>query len=142
MPTHEDANLILKLYELRREDRMRQARTWFVQAFKPTNIEDFDKICPPGSEENASFRQVVSYWEMVASFLNSGALDRELFYKSGNEMLFIWLRLSTVLPALRERFQDATANADLEEAATSMISWKKTRSAGGYEAFRKRVQGY
>jgi hypothetical protein len=106
MPTHEDAKLILRLYELRREDRMRQARNWFASTFKVTTLEDFDKLCPPGSDENASFRQVASYWEMVSSFLNSGVLDNELFYKSGSELLFVWLRLSAPLQAMRERFKD------------------------------------
>jgi hypothetical protein len=84
---------------------------------------------------------VTSYWEMTASFLNSGVLDKELFYKSGNELLFVWLRLSTLVPALRERFHDATASGEMETAANEMIAWKKSRSAEGFEFFSKRVRG-
>jgi hypothetical protein len=141
MSTHEDANLILRLYEMRRDDRMRQARNWYVSTFKATTLEEFDKLCLPGSDEHASFRMVTSYWEMVASFLNSGALDKELFYKSGNELLFVWLRLSALVPALRERFHDTTVSGEMEAAANEMIAWKKSRSAEGFEMFSKRVRG-
>jgi hypothetical protein len=60
--THEDAHLILKLYDLRREERMRKARAWFVSNFKVKTVAEFHQLCPPGSDENAFARQMITYW--------------------------------------------------------------------------------
>ena len=73
--TYDDVNLMIKLYELRREERMREARTWFATSFKAKTLEEFQALCPPGSDENASFRMLVTYWDMVGSFLTSGVLN-------------------------------------------------------------------
>ena len=70
-PTYDDANLILRLYEERREDKMRAAREWFAQNFKFHTIEDFNRGCPPGSSMNAYARMIMSYWEMAASFVTA-----------------------------------------------------------------------
>jgi hypothetical protein len=141
MPDHNDANLILRLYELRREERMRKARAWYLSSFTFKTVEEFLTACPMGGEESASARMVLSYWDMVSSFLNSGVLDRELFYKSGNELLFTYLRFSHLLSATREMYGDPTAYSELEQAGDAMIEWKKSRSLEGFEAFRKRVRG-
>src|ERR1700692_1633460 len=91
--TIDDVNLILRLYEMRREARMREARRWFISSFKLKSYADFPALCPAGSEENASFRMLVTYYEMVASFMTSGVLHAELFYQSGREMLVVWERI-------------------------------------------------
>jgi hypothetical protein len=141
MPSHDDANLILRLYELRREERMRQARSWFLTHCKFKTLDEFDTACPQGTEENASARMVITYWDMAASFLNSEVLDRELFYKSGNELLFVYLRIKHLMPAIRKRFDDPTVYGELEQAAEAMIEWKKARSQEGFATFQKRVTG-
>jgi hypothetical protein len=141
MPSHDDANLILRLYELRREERMRDARSWFMSKFTFKTVEDVEKDCPLGSVENASCRMIGSYWEMVASFLNSEVLDRELFYKSGNELLFVYLRIAHLIPAMRERYKDPTIHLELEQAAEAMILWKKSRAPEGFALFSKIVRG-
>ena len=51
--TYDDVNLILRLYDMRREEKMRAARTWFVANFRPKTMAGFNHLCPPGSEENA-----------------------------------------------------------------------------------------
>ncbi|MGC4049003.1 MAG: hypothetical protein QM757_05735 [Paludibaculum sp.] len=63
-PTYEDANLLLRLYEERREEKLRKARAWFVSECKYKTVEDWQKLCPPGSEMNAYYRMVTTYWEM------------------------------------------------------------------------------
>lgn len=141
MPSHDDANLILRLYETRREDKLRQARAWFISKFTYKTLEEFETACPPTSDESVWYRMVITYWDMVASFLNSEVLDRELFYKSGNEMVFVYLRLVDLIPAIRERFQDPTVYGELEQAAEAMIEWKKSRCAEGFAVFSKRVRG-
>ena len=74
--TYDDAKLILELYEMRREERMRKARSWFVASFRPRSAADLAALCPRGSDESASYRMVATYWEMVASFLTSGVLNK------------------------------------------------------------------
>ena len=76
--TYDDANLILRLYEIRREDKMRAARSWFASTFRPKTIEEMNLVAAPGSPENANMRQVTSYFEMVASFVTAGVLNKEL----------------------------------------------------------------
>jgi len=139
--TYDDVNLILRLYEMRREDRLREARKWFTGSFKVKNYDEFMELCPPGSEPNASYRMVVTYWEMVASFLTSGVLNNELFYQSGRELLFVWERVREVLPTVREKAGNTRELKNLEEAATAYIGWWNHTAPGAYDAFSKRVRG-
>jgi hypothetical protein len=83
--TYDDVNLICRLYEMRRDARLRAAREWFLSKFKPGSVEEIGVLAPGGSEENAYFRMVVTYWEMVASFVTAGVLNQELFFQSGQE---------------------------------------------------------
>jgi hypothetical protein len=139
--TYDDVNLILRLYEMRREDRLREARKWFTGSFKVKSFDEFMALCPPGSEPNASYRMVVTYWEMVASFLTSGVLNAELFYQSGRELLFVWERIRDILPTVREKNGHARELKNLEEAAIAYITWWNHTAPGGYDAFSKRVRG-
>ena len=140
-PTYDDANLILRLYEMRREDRMRRARAWFTSQFKVKTWEELQKLAPGGSDENASYRMVVTYWEMVASFLTSGVLHPELFYQSGREMLFVWERVRDILPALRDVYKHPRELKNLEEASIAYIAWWRQHAPGAHEAFMTRVRG-
>src|SRR5436190_21659698 len=114
--TYDDVNLILKLYEIRRDDRMREARRWFSASFKVKTFEDFTKLCPPGSESNASYRMVTTYWEMIASFLTSGPLSSELFYHSGRELLFVRERVRDTEPAILQGPRHPREPKNLEES--------------------------
>lgn len=139
--TFDDVDLILKLYDMRREPRLREARKWFSASFKPKTLEELNALCPPGSETNASFRMVTTYWEMVASFLVSGVLNAELFYQSGRELLFCWERVRDVVPPLREAIRNPLEFANLEAAAKDYIASWTMRAPGAYEAFSKRIRG-
>ena len=140
--TYEDVNLIVKLYELRRESRLREARRWFAASFKVRTLEEFQGLCPPGSETNASHRMVTTYWEMVASFLTSSVVNQELFFQSGRELLFTWERVRDVLPSLREVYQNPQELRNLELAACEYARWWNRQAAGAPEAFGKRIRGY
>ncbi len=130
----------MRLYELRREEKMRSARSWFFGKFKGVqSLEDFAKIAPPGSDENAYFRMVVTYWDMAAGFVNSGAVNADLFFRSGNEMLFVWIRISEVVPELRKSRDNPLMYGDLEQASETMIKWLTDRAPGSFEGFRKMV---
>jgi hypothetical protein len=139
--TYDDVNLILRLYEQRREERLRDARKWFTGSFKVKSFEEFQAMCPPGSEANASYRMVTTYWEMVASFMTSGVMNAELFYQSGRELLFVWERVRDILPRVREVNKHPRELKNLEEAAAAYISWWNHTSPGAYDAFCKRVRG-
>lgn len=101
MATTDDAELILRLYELRREPVLRQAREWFVREFNPKTAEDMAALIPPGSDANRFFRMVTSYWDMAASFLVRGAVDGDLFLDNCGECLLVWRKLSGVIEGVR-----------------------------------------
>jgi hypothetical protein len=101
VPTYEDAQLILKLYELRRDEKMRAAREWFAHKFFPTTIEDVKTVQASTGHENAYYRMVTSYWEMAASFVARGVLNLDLFLDSGGEMLFLWAKLEYLVGEIR-----------------------------------------
>jgi L-rhamnose mutarotase len=138
-PTPEDAKLILHLYELRREPRMRQARDWFARDFRVKTAEEFQALCPQGSDANASFRMFTTYWEMAASLVNHGTIHRELFFESNQELLFLWVRIQDVLPGLRQMFQNPMSLKNVETLAASFTEWWEKRAPGAYAAFAARI---
>jgi hypothetical protein len=129
--THEDANLLLHLYELRREEKMRKAREWFMINFHAGTIEEFQKLCPIGSEENTFYRMVVSYWDMAASFVTAGVLHEKLFTQNSRELLFVWERIRDMVPALRESFNNSNLASNLETVANTMAADRLPDSAFG-----------
>jgi hypothetical protein len=140
-PTYEDVNLVLKLYDMRREPRMREARRWFTGSFKAKSMDDFNALCPGGSEQHASFRMMTTYWDMVASFVTSGVLNDELFFQTGRELLFCWERVRDLVPQIREQYKNPIELRNLEAAAKAYIKWWNKEAPGAYEAFSKRVRG-
>ncbi len=140
-PTFDDVNLLLRLYDMRRDERMREARRWFAASFKPKTYEELQASCPPGSEQNASYRMVTSYWEMVASFIVSGVLNEELFFQSGRELLACWERIRDLVPAVRQANANPIEWRNLETVATRYIAWWQGQAPGAYEAFSKRIRG-
>ena len=99
--THEQVNLMLKLFEARREAKLREAREWYMTSFTPASAEDLMQRFPPGSKENAYMRMVVSYWEMVASIVNRGLIDEEFFFENSGEQWMVWERLKPVVGTFR-----------------------------------------
>ncbi len=140
-PTYDDANLILRLYEMRREERMREARAWFTAHFRPKKWEELATLVPPGSQENASYRMVISYWDMVASFVVTGVLNKELFFQSGRELLVVWERLRVVLPGIREQYKDPSYMGNLERVALDFAAHMQAQHPEAYQAFVKRITG-
>jgi len=123
LPTHEDAKLLLELYEMRREPRLRDARRWFAASFRAKTVEELMALCPPGSEENASYRMVTSYWELVASFVTSGVLNQELFFQSGRELLFCWTRMRELAPLVRAQNKNPIEWKNLQIVGNAFIVW-------------------
>ena len=128
-PTHADAQLILKLYDLRREAELRKARNWWLTGFWPRSIDDLLKITQsPGTPENAWFRQGISYWGMAASFVNQGVLSESLFLRPAfsGEMFFIFAKIQPYLKEFRERMGDPEAFQDMEQAVMR-TKWGRER---------------
>ena len=101
MSKQEEANLILKLYNLRRETVMREARNWFF-SFNPTSIQDFiDTLI---GEHSGHYRMVVSYWDMAASLVNNGAIDEQMFNDANGEHVFVYAKIAPFLTDLRAAF--------------------------------------
>ena len=101
MGKYEDADLILKLYELRREETMRKARS-FMAAFNPQSIEDIMELAR--GENNAYFRMVMSYWDMAASLVNNGAIDEQMFNDANGEHFFYYAKFEPFMEELRAKF--------------------------------------
>ena len=135
--TYDDANLCLRLYELRREETMRKARNWFFP-FSATTAEELQKAAPMGSQENAYFRMVTSYWDMAASFVTTGVLNEDLFLQTNGEILFVWEKVRAVLPAVREANKNPTYMKNLETLGSAAI---KRMPAEAYKAFSERIRG-
>jgi hypothetical protein len=118
-PTIEDARLILELYDLRREPEMRKARQWWLTTFWPANADEFMKVAMVmGSQENNWFRQVISYWGIVASFVLNGILNEKLFLQPSfsGELFFILAKVRSFLPELRERTKNPELMLNVEKA--------------------------
>ena len=139
-PTHEDAKLLLQLYEMRREPRMREARQWFVASFRAKTMEDLIRLCPPGGEQNASYRMVTSYWELVASLVASGVLNQELFFQNSREMLLCWTRIRDLVPHVRAQNKNPIEWKNLETVGHAYIQWWNANAPGAYEAFCDRIK--
>jgi len=119
VPTYEDAQLILKLYELRRDEKLRAAREWFIQRFFPTKNEDLDTVTGSTASDNISFRMVTSYWDMAASFVARGILNIDLFLDSSGEMIVVWAKLEPFIAHLRQTQSNPAYLANIEKVVQS-----------------------
>ena len=104
LATPADAEIILKLYELRTEAVMRQARAWMTGEFWPSTAEEFFKVASnPADPHNAFFRQVITYWEMAAAMVLHGAVSAELFVDCNGEGFFLMAKFAPILDEIREK---------------------------------------
>jgi hypothetical protein len=135
--TYEEVNLMLRLYDMRREPRLRQARTWFVDRFHPSTIEEMTEKFAPGSEEYTNIRMVISYWEMVASIMNRGLINDELFFESNGEIWVVWDRIRSIVPTWRTAFKNPTMFLNMEETCKRFEAWREKRAPGSSAAMRQ-----
>jgi len=112
MSKHEDANLILKLYELRREPVMREARNWMITFF-PESAQDL--VGAIVGTNSAYYRMVTSYWDMAASFVNNGAIDETMFNEANGEHVVVFSKLQPYLAEFRELMGNPNYLLNLEK---------------------------
>jgi hypothetical protein len=111
MGKHEDADLILKLYDLRRETVMREARNWLF-TFNPTSIQEVMETMM--GEHSGHFRMVISYWDMACAMVTNGAIDEELFNQTNGEHVFVYMKIEPVLEDIRKMFDNQEFLKNLE----------------------------
>ena len=120
MTKYESADLILKLYDLRRESKLREARDWWNK-FKPKSIEDV-KTAAFGPD-SGKFRMVLGYWEMAAALVNNDAIEAKMFFETTGEYLFMYVKLQPYLKEIRA--QDSTMLVQVEKLLKKMDDSEK-----------------
>jgi len=136
MSKQEDANLILRLYELRREPVMREARNWFF-SFNPTTGAEYMEAMM--GEHSGHLRMVISYWDMAASLVNNGAIDEQMFNDANGEHLFIFAKIEPILEDLRQQWNQPDMLKHFE-AIVRRVPDNKEKLAGIRERI-KMIQG-
>jgi len=136
-PTHEQAQLHLQVYEMRREARLRQGRDWFFKNYYVEKFEDAMRIAAPGTESGAFAGMVLSYWEQACALLNYGLLHEGLFFETSGEFFGVWELVKPIVPQAREKFANTQFLANLEKAAQRYEAWIESRSPGHIAAMRQ-----
>jgi hypothetical protein len=134
LATPADAEIVLKLYSLRTESVMRQARAWVIGEFWPTTVEEFFEVVENAADpHNAYLRQVLSYWEMAAAMVLHGAVSAELFVDCNAEGFFLLAKFAPILEGIREK------NPGFLVKTSELIS-RFSAAAQRYETVEKAVE--
>ncbi len=134
LATPADAEIILKLYDLRRETVMRQARAWVIGEFWPETADDyFALVADSADPHNAFLRQVMTYWEMAAAMVLHGAVSAELFVDCNAEGFFLLAKFAPILDDIRQR------NPTFLNKTSELVR-RFTAAAARYEAVQKNVE--
>jgi hypothetical protein len=136
-PTHEQAQLHLQVYEMRREARLRQGRDWFFKNYFVDSLDDSMRIAGPGTENGPLAMMVISYWERACALLNYGLLHEDLFFETSGEFFGVWERVKPVVPQFRERFKNQQFLEHIERAGQRYEVWMEMRSPGHLATMRE-----
>lgn len=120
MSKTDDTMAILKLYELRRDKQLRKARQWYFSEFAPASAMDIVALYRAGERASANFRMITSYWDMAASLVLNGGIERKMFIDSGTEYIFVYAKIADYLPEVREMFREPDFLAHLESLVRSL----------------------
>ena len=121
---YHSADLILKLYDLRREETMRKARNW-IFSYTPASAEEY-MATMMDPEVGGYLRMVTSYWDMAAALVNSGAIDRDMFYETNGEYLHVFAKIEPMLNDLRAAMQSPDAFKNLEKLIDKQPNGRET----------------
>ena len=139
-PTHEQAQLHLQVYEMRREAKLRLARDWYFKNYHVETFDDSMRIAAPGTENGALAMMVLSYWEQACALLNYGLLHEDLFFETSGEFFGVWELAKPIIPQGRERFANKQFLAHVEKAAQRYETWIEKRSPGHLAAMRQMMK--
>ena len=127
-PTVQDAQLLIELYNLRREPVMRAARKYVVSEFWPQNYDELRAVVTGyGTEPNAFFRQVLTYWNMAAAMVLRGAVNEDLFFDTNNEPYFLWAKFGEYIPQARKDQIDPEFLSHLEKLTSRPAAKKRIK---------------
>ena len=135
--THEQGEMLLRLYEIRRETKLREAREWFVSNFQAGSVEEVMTKYPAGSEGNTYFRMVASYWDMVANYASRGLVDEEMLFETSGEQWMVWEAIAPLATAWRAAMKNPHAFENLEKHAKRLEAWREQRAPGSNDAMRQ-----
>ena len=122
------AKASLKIYDLRREPVMRAARKYVVSEFWPQNYDEFKAVVTGyGTEPNAFFRQVMTYWNMVAALVLCGAVNEQLFFETNNEPYFLWAKFGDYIAQARKDQVDPEFLSHLEKLTSKPAAKKRIK---------------
>lgn len=138
-PDHHDAELLLRLFDLRREEKLRRAREWYMREFYPESVEDYLQRFPAGTEENTFIRMVIGYWDMAASIVNHGLINHEFFFENTAEFWVVWSRVKNVAPELRQRRKNPHLWGNLETMAGQFEKWMNVRAPEALDVLRAQL---
>ena len=110
----QDALAIIKLYEIRSEALMREARRWFFSEFTPQSGKDVLALMLSGEQQSAYYRMVTSHWEVAASLVNNGGIDEKLFLDANSEHVVVFAKLQPFVAEIRELMGEPDYLAHLE----------------------------
>ena len=136
-PTHEQAQLHLRVYEMRRENRLRQARDWFFKNYFVDSMVDAMRLAAPGTEGGTNVMMVFGYWDQACALLNYGLLHEDLFFETSGEFFGVWERVRPIIEEGRKQFVNQQFLAHLEKAANRYETWIEARSPGHINAMRE-----
>lgn len=126
MSKQDEAGLILKLYDLRREETMRKARNWFFMEFHPQSFADFNAAM--FSEHSGHLRMIVSYWDMAAAMVHNGAIGLQFFHDCNGEQIGVFAKIEPLLQEIRAAYSPRFA-ANLEKLIDATPDGRKQVAA-------------
>ena len=130
---YESADLLVKLYDLRREATMREARNWYFREFNPSTLEEV--MATVGGPHSGHFRMVTSYWDMAASFVINGAINEQMFNDANGEQVGVFAKIEAFLADYRVKTGSANYLANLEKVVMRRPGAKEQLAA-----FRERIR--
>jgi hypothetical protein len=137
--TYQDADLVLKLYDMRREERLRTARAWLIASFSANSLAEALEKYPHGTDHNAYYRMTGTYWDMAASFVVRGIVHEELFFESSGEMLIVWEKMKNFIEDLRRVRKNPLLYRNLETGAKKYLEWLNRSAPEAYEGIKAMV---
>ncbi len=120
-----DALAILKLYEIRSEPLMRQARAWFFTEFNPQSGLEILALMQSGEKSSAFYRMVASHWEVAAALVNNGGIDEKMFLEANSEHLVVFAKLQPFIAEIRETIGEPDYLVHLEQLVMKVSNVEK-----------------
>jgi hypothetical protein len=141
-PTHEQAQLHLQVYEMRREAKLRQARDWFFKNYFADTLDQAMRIAAPGTDGGAFVMMVFGYWDQACALLNYGLLHEDLFFETSGEFYGVWDRVRPTIEEGRAKWSNPLFLSNLEKAANRYEKWMEKRAPGHIAAMREMTKQF